>query len=235
MIGPVAADLGRVGPEGQGPAGKFCRLLPAGPDTEARRPRTTARRLGAGNSPESPLLPPLLLAPGRCSLEPRRCLAGTGMAGPMCVAGLLIVGEPPLGGAPFERTGRGRVGARAPEGSPASKRRSWTSWIALASLSAAAGVGSSGSAHRAGAVPDWKAVEQALGRAGQPQAGDVFRIDFLRTRPGRRAASVQHAFLGARRRAGAGPSLRAVLDQTNSRKERAPGGPGWTRAIPGVT
>ena len=32
-----------------------------------------------------------------------------------------------------------------------------------------------------GAEPDWKAVEQALGRSGQIQAGDVFRIGIPRT------------------------------------------------------
>ena len=35
---------------------------------------------------------------------------------------------------------------------------------------------------RAGAVePDWKAVEQALGKPGQVQAGDVFRVGMPRT------------------------------------------------------
>src|SRR3989441_1256631 len=32
-----------------------------------------------------------------------------------------------------------------------------------------------------GADPDWKAVEQALGRSGQMQPGDVFRIGMPRT------------------------------------------------------
>ena len=31
------------------------------------------------------------------------------------------------------------------------------------------------------ADPDWKAVEQALGKSGQMQAGDVFRIGMPRT------------------------------------------------------
>ena len=31
------------------------------------------------------------------------------------------------------------------------------------------------------ADPDWKAVEQALGKTGQMQAGDVFRIGMPRT------------------------------------------------------
>ena len=31
------------------------------------------------------------------------------------------------------------------------------------------------------ADPDWKAVEQALGKSGQFQAGDVYRIGMLRT------------------------------------------------------
>src|SRR5215475_3129424 len=32
-----------------------------------------------------------------------------------------------------------------------------------------------------GAEPDWKAVEQALGKSGQMQAGDVFRVGMPRT------------------------------------------------------
>src|SRR5262247_1828110 len=32
-----------------------------------------------------------------------------------------------------------------------------------------------------GAEPDWKAVEQALGKSGQLQAGDVFRVGMPRT------------------------------------------------------
>src|SRR2546425_1642327 len=31
------------------------------------------------------------------------------------------------------------------------------------------------------AAPDWKAVEQALGKTGQLQAGDVFRVGMPRT------------------------------------------------------
>jgi hypothetical protein len=31
------------------------------------------------------------------------------------------------------------------------------------------------------AAPDWKAVEQALGKSGQMQAGDVYRIGMPRT------------------------------------------------------
>ena len=31
------------------------------------------------------------------------------------------------------------------------------------------------------AAPDWKAVEQALGKSGQMQAGDVFRVGMPRT------------------------------------------------------
>src|SRR5713101_7061043 len=37
------------------------------------------------------------------------------------------------------------------------------------------------SARARGADPDWKAVEHALGKAGQLQAGDVFRIGMPRT------------------------------------------------------
>src|SRR5918996_3008244 len=33
----------------------------------------------------------------------------------------------------------------------------------------------------AAAEPDWKAVEQALGKSGQLQAGDVFRVGMPRT------------------------------------------------------
>src|SRR5262245_25647167 len=40
-------------------------------------------------------------------------------------------------------------------------------------------IGPLGLAH--GAEPDWKAVEQALGKSGQLQAGDVFRVGMPRT------------------------------------------------------
>src|SRR5262247_1340689 len=48
--------------------------------------------------------------------------------------------------------------------------------VVLASL-AVLGVAAAASA----AQPDWKAVEQALGKSGQLQAGDVFRIGMPRT------------------------------------------------------
>ena len=48
--------------------------------------------------------------------------------------------------------------------------------IALFGLVAAATPGLS-----AAAAPDWKAVEQALGKSGQVQAGDVFRVGMPRT------------------------------------------------------
>jgi Domain of Unknown Function (DUF1259) len=50
---------------------------------------------------------------------------------------------------------------------------------ALMFLGAALIVGQIGSAHAAD--PDWKAVEQALGKPGQLQAGDVFRVGMPRT------------------------------------------------------
>src|SRR5262249_9152714 len=47
----------------------------------------------------------------------------------------------------------------------------------LAALALTVGVAGPGQA----AAPDWKAVEQALGKSGQLQAGDVFRIGMPRT------------------------------------------------------
>jgi Domain of Unknown Function (DUF1259) len=48
------------------------------------------------------------------------------------------------------------------------------SFLAATAIIAAPGI--------AGAVdPDWKAVEQALGKSGQLQTGDVFRIGMPRT------------------------------------------------------
>src|SRR5262244_1589950 len=53
------------------------------------------------------------------------------------------------------------------------KRRAWLLGILLV-VAGPAGVVQA-------ADPDWKAGEQALGKAGQPQSGDVFRIGMPRT------------------------------------------------------
>src|ERR1700741_525380 len=57
--------------------------------------------------------------------------------------------------------------------------RSWLlrSVVALSWLGVIAGIPALTSA----ADPDWKAVEQALGKSGQLQAGDVFRVGMPRT------------------------------------------------------
>src|SRR5215470_12677367 len=69
----------------------------------------------------------------------------------------------------------------------AARRRSMmkvTNWfhrIALACLLAAGLAGLVGPVERAAAAQDWKAVEQALGKAGQTMAGGVYRVGFPRT------------------------------------------------------
>ena len=52
-----------------------------------------------------------------------------------------------------------------------------TLWLSLAMIAAVVIPGSNARA----AEPDWKAVEQALGRSGQAQPGDVFRVGMRRT------------------------------------------------------
>ncbi len=52
-----------------------------------------------------------------------------------------------------------------------------TLWLSLAMVAAVVIPGSNARA----AEPDWKAVEQALGRSGQAQPGDVFRVGMPRT------------------------------------------------------
>jgi uncharacterized protein DUF1259 len=54
-------------------------------------------------------------------------------------------------------------------------------WIVLAILIAAAVVGLVGHTRRAAAAPDWKAVEQALGKAGTLMPGGVYRVGLPRT------------------------------------------------------
>jgi hypothetical protein len=55
-------------------------------------------------------------------------------------------------------------------------RRSWRTFIGVGVILI---LGATGPAHAAD--PDWKAVEQALGKSGQLQPGDVFRVGMPRT------------------------------------------------------
>ena len=57
--------------------------------------------------------------------------------------------------------------------------RGFASWIAIAGLVAVVGV--IGHAPHAAAAPDWQALEQALGKAGQLLPGGVYRVGFPRT------------------------------------------------------
>ncbi|HEV8308915.1 MAG TPA: DUF1259 domain-containing protein [Methylomirabilota bacterium] len=59
--------------------------------------------------------------------------------------------------------------------------RPWKSWIAFGGLVALAALAVIGHTHRAAAAPDWKAVEQAIGKSGQLLPGGVYRIGFPRT------------------------------------------------------
>jgi hypothetical protein len=59
--------------------------------------------------------------------------------------------------------------------------QTWISRITLACLLGVWGVGLVGPAPHAAAAPDWKAVEQALGKAGQLLPGGVYRVGFPRT------------------------------------------------------
>ena len=56
-----------------------------------------------------------------------------------------------------------------------------TSWIAFGSLLALMGLAVIGPMHPAAAAPDWKAVEQALGKAGSLMPGGVYRVGLRRT------------------------------------------------------
>ncbi len=58
--------------------------------------------------------------------------------------------------------------------------RIWKSWIVLAALLAIGGVESFRPSHHAVAAPDWRAVEQALGKAGTLLPGGVYRVGFPR-------------------------------------------------------
>jgi hypothetical protein len=59
---------------------------------------------------------------------------------------------------------------------------------------------------------DWKAVEQALGKAGRLQPGDVFRVGMPRT-------DLNVSVKGVPVNAGfTEQGLKAALDQTNSRR-----------------
>jgi uncharacterized protein DUF1259 len=59
--------------------------------------------------------------------------------------------------------------------------RTWMSRITLACFLGAGAVGLAGPVPHAAAAPDWKAVEQALGKAGQLMPGGVYRVGFPRT------------------------------------------------------
>src|SRR3989449_6556734 len=62
-------------------------------------------------------------------------------------------------------------------GSPAMRHRKLKSTLVLVGLTVFVGI----STRAQGADPDWKAVEQALGKPGQLQPGDVFRVGMPRT------------------------------------------------------
>src|SRR3989449_3374075 len=62
-------------------------------------------------------------------------------------------------------------------GSPAMRHRKLKSTLVLVGLTVFVGISTRASA----SDPDWKAVEQALGKSGQIQPGDVFRIGMPRT------------------------------------------------------
>src|SRR5262245_56678516 len=57
----------------------------------------------------------------------------------------------------------------------------WKLWIGFASLSVLVALTVVGHTHRAAAAPDWKAVEQALGKAGSLMPGGVYRVGLPRT------------------------------------------------------
>src|SRR2546427_6861876 len=74
--------------------------------------------------------------------------------------------------------GRGvRRETREMRETPAMRHPLLKSAIVLVGLAVVVGV----SARARGADPDWKAVEQALGKSGQIQPGDVFRVGMPRT------------------------------------------------------
>jgi hypothetical protein len=83
-----------------------------------------------------------------------------------------IHGEHPLG----ERLGAASAAREMTKEAITMRRRMVKGAIVLVGLAAAVAPGLS-----LAADPDWKAVEQALGKSGQVQAGDVFRVGMPRT------------------------------------------------------
>jgi len=57
----------------------------------------------------------------------------------------------------------------------------WKWWMGCASLIALVALAVIGHTYRAAAAPDWKAVEQAIGKAGSLMPGGVYRIGLPRT------------------------------------------------------
>lgn len=66
--------------------------------------------------------------------------------------------------------------------------RPWKFLIVFGGLVALAALAPIGHTHRAAAAPDWKAVEQAIGKSGQLLPGGVYRIGFPRTATHRTSA-----------------------------------------------
>jgi hypothetical protein len=60
-------------------------------------------------------------------------------------------------------------------------RLQWKWWIGFASLIALVALVVIGQTCRAAAAPDWKAVEQAIGKAGSIMPGGVYRVGLPRT------------------------------------------------------
>src|SRR2546426_8533033 len=70
-----------------------------------------------------------------------------------------------------------RLGEETVGAAPAMRHRKLKSTLVLVGLTVFVGI----STRAQGADPDWKAVEQALGKPGQLQPGDVFRVGMPRT------------------------------------------------------
>ena len=83
-------------------------------------------------------------------------------------------------------------------------------------------VGAAGVVHAAD--PDWKAVEQALGKSGQLQPGDVFRVGMPRTDLAVtvKGVPVYMQFWANDDAATLARGLKAALDLTNSAKATGP-------------
>ena len=57
----------------------------------------------------------------------------------------------------------------------------WKWWMGCASLIALVALAVIGHTYRAAAAPDWKAVEQAIGKTGTLMPGGVYRVGLART------------------------------------------------------